>query len=52
MNGTPHRIDRVLLNGRILTVDADFSEVQALALRDGQIVATGSTAEILSLIHI
>lgn len=49
MNGNPNRIDSVLLNGRILTVDADFSSVEALAIRDGRVVATGSTSEIRAL---
>ncbi|HJT88071.1 MAG TPA: amidohydrolase family protein, partial [Bryobacteraceae bacterium] len=41
--------DTVLLNGKILTVDARFSTQQALAVRDGRILATGTTAEIRKL---
>ncbi|HSR49588.1 MAG TPA: amidohydrolase [Acidobacteriota bacterium] len=37
--------DMVLKNGKIATVDEDRSEVQALAARDGKIVALGSDAE-------
>jgi predicted amidohydrolase YtcJ len=39
-------VDRILLNGRILTVDAGFSIVEAVAIRDGKFVATGSNDEI------
>jgi hypothetical protein len=38
--------DLVLRNGRIVTVDAQMPEAQALASRDGTIVAVGSNAEI------
>ena len=41
--------DRLLLNGRILTVDAGFGVVEALAIRDGRILATGSNAEVRAL---
>jgi predicted amidohydrolase YtcJ len=41
--------DTVLLNGKILTVDEQFSVDQALAIRDGKIAAVGSTAEIKKL---
>ena len=34
--------DYVLYNGRISTVDEDNTEVQALAVRDGDIIATGT----------
>src|SRR6266700_2640673 len=37
--------DTVLLNGKILTVDNQFSTRQALAIRDGRIVALGGSAE-------
>jgi predicted amidohydrolase YtcJ len=42
--------DRVLLNGNILTVDARDSIAQALAIRDGRIMAVGSNAEIEILV--
>ena len=38
--------DWILTNGQILTVDQDFSVVQAMAITDGRIVATGSDADI------
>jgi len=37
--------DTVLLNGKILTGDAQFSVKQALAVRDGKIVAAGATEQ-------
>ena len=41
--------DLVLYNGKIVTVDEDFSIAQAVAIRDGRFVAVGSDSEILSL---
>src|SRR6266446_1692264 len=41
--------DTILLNGKILTADAAFSTRQAVAIRDGKIAATGSTAEMQKL---
>ena len=41
--------DTVLINGKILTADAQFSTQQALAVRDGKITAVGSTAQIRKL---
>jgi predicted amidohydrolase YtcJ len=38
-------IDRLLLNGRVFTVDQQFSIVEAVAIRDGRIVATGTTSD-------
>ncbi len=42
--------DTVLVDGKILTVDDDFSIVEALAVRGERIVATGTTASIQSLV--
>jgi predicted amidohydrolase YtcJ len=42
-------VDTVVINGKIITVDDRFSIVQALAIKDKRIVATGSTAEIQKL---
>jgi predicted amidohydrolase YtcJ len=36
--------DTVLFNGKILTVDRDFSTKQALAIAHGQVLATGTSA--------
>jgi hypothetical protein len=42
--------DLALLHGRVLTVDAEDSVAEALAVRDGKIVAVGKTATIKELI--
>jgi predicted amidohydrolase YtcJ len=39
--------DRILINGTILTVDARDSIAEAVAIKDGRIIAVGSKAEIL-----
>jgi hypothetical protein len=39
----------VFVNGNILTVDAEFSVVEAMAIRGDQILAVGTTAEVLQL---
>ena len=41
-----NNVDAVVTNGKILTVDAGFSVVQALAIRDGRIVARGTSQEV------
>lgn len=41
--------DLILTNGKIATMAAEGEFVQALAIRDGKIAATGSTAEMLRL---
>ena len=41
--------DRVLHNGTIVTVDEDFSIAEAVAIKDGLIVAVGSNNEVLAL---
>ncbi|MDA2934036.1 amidohydrolase [Acidobacteria bacterium AH-259-D05] len=38
--------EAILFNGKIVTVDQDFSYAQALAVRDGKILAVGSDEEI------
>jgi predicted amidohydrolase YtcJ len=42
-------IDTVLVNGKIITVDDRFTIVQALAIKNQRVVATGSNAEIRKL---
>ena len=39
-------VDTVVTNGKILTVDADFAVVEALAIDEGRIVARGTSADI------
>jgi predicted amidohydrolase YtcJ len=41
--------DIVLHNGKIITVDANFSLAQAIAVRDGKILRVGRDTEVLSL---
>ncbi|KON29262.1 hypothetical protein AC482_06935 [miscellaneous Crenarchaeota group-15 archaeon DG-45] len=41
--------DMVIVNGKVLTVDARNSIVEAVAVRDGRIVATGSTSDVMRL---
>src|SRR3954451_20696371 len=41
--------DLVLTGGRVLTMDARNSEAQALAIRDGRIVAVGANDDVLRL---
>ncbi len=42
--------DLVLLNGKIVTVDEDFSIAEAVAIKDGKFVAVGSNAQIRNLV--
>ena len=39
--------DWILTNGEILTVDQDFSTVEAMAIEDGRIIATGTNEQVL-----
>jgi predicted amidohydrolase YtcJ len=41
--------DTILLNGKVLTVDSQFSIREALAIRDGRIVGVGRSAEMRKL---
>jgi hypothetical protein len=41
--------DTVLINGKILTVDQQFSTQEAIAIHDGKILAVGKTADIRKL---
>lgn len=41
--------DTIFFNGKILTVDPQFSVAEAIAISDGRIVAVGNNAEILEL---
>ena len=42
--------DSVLLNGVVYTVDADRSQAEALAIRDGRILAIGSNEDIETMV--
>jgi predicted amidohydrolase YtcJ len=42
-------VDTVLFNGKILTVDADFSTHESLAIADGKVLSTGTSAEMKQL---
>ena len=44
-----HAVDTILVNGKIVTVDDRFTLVQALAIKDKRVVATGTNAEIRKL---
>ena len=46
---TAQTADTILINGKIVTVDAKESVVEALAIRDGRIVATGTSAAMRKL---
>ena len=46
----PEPVDLVLLGGRIVTLDEDRPEAEALAARDGRIVAVGAADEVRRLI--
>ncbi|HET6995348.1 MAG TPA: amidohydrolase, partial [Chitinophagaceae bacterium] len=39
-------VDLLVYNATIYTVDSSFSTVEAMALRDGKIVATGKSNEL------
>jgi predicted amidohydrolase YtcJ len=41
--------DLVLHNGKVLTVDQQFTVAEAIAVRDGKVLAAGPNAEILAL---
>jgi predicted amidohydrolase YtcJ len=41
--------DMILVNGKVITVDSNFSIAQAVAVKDGKIVAVGTNGEIKTL---
>lgn len=41
--------DAVFVGGRVLTVDAEFRIAEALAVREGKVVATGTSADLRAL---
>ncbi len=40
------KADLLLLNGKVITVDSEFNIVEAVAVKDRKIIATGTTPEI------
>lgn len=44
-----HYADLVLHNGKVITLDADGRIAEAIAIRDGRVLATGSSADMLAL---
>lgn len=44
---TGPKVDLILHNGKVYTVDKPFSVMEAVAIRDGKIIATGTSTEIL-----
>jgi len=44
--GQPDRADLILYNGKVITVDEDFSIAQAVAVKDGKFIAVGKNAEV------
>jgi predicted amidohydrolase YtcJ len=41
-----NEVDMILFNGKIYTVDSSFSMVEAIAVKDGKIIATGKSEEL------
>ncbi|MCP4625698.1 MAG: amidohydrolase [bacterium] len=46
MNLTNQQADLVLLNGKVITVDQEFSIKQAVAVKDGKIIAVGADDDV------
>ena len=44
------KADLVITNGKVITVDKDFSIRQAVAVKDGKIVAVGSDEDVKALV--
>ena len=42
--------DTIITNGKVITLDAKSTVAQALAIRDGRILAIGSTEDIASAV--
>ncbi len=45
---TTEKVDLILHHGTIFTLDSNLNQAEALAIRNGKIIATGSNQEILS----
>ena len=48
-SGWAQQVDTILINGKIVTVDASFSVHEAIAIREGRVAAVGSSATIAKL---
>jgi predicted amidohydrolase YtcJ len=48
-SATAQQADTILVNGKVLAVDAAFSTHEALAVRDGRIIAVGRSADVAKL---
>lgn len=46
---SPQRVDTMIVNGKIYTVDSSFRIVQAMAIKNGMIIAIGNTVDIQTL---
>ena len=46
---SPQRVDTMVINGKIYTVDSVFRTVQAMAIKNGKIIATGTTLDMQTL---
>lgn len=42
--------DSVIVNGKVITVDKDFSIRQAVAVKDGRIIGVGTSDEVKAFI--
>jgi predicted amidohydrolase YtcJ len=50
VDSTSVKADTVLVNGQVLTVDSAFTIAEAIAVRDGVVMAVGTTADIERLV--
>ena len=48
-SGWAQQVDTILINGKIVTVDASFSVHEAMAIREGRVAAVGPSAAITKL---
>ena len=39
--------DMIFYNGKVVTVDGDFTIAEAIAVKDGKVLATGSTEQVM-----
>lgn len=49
VTGAVHQADLIVVNGRVLTMDDDSPVAEAVAIRDGSILAVGSRAVVEAL---